>query len=536
MLTARPAIGPWLAVWALAVLPGCPSSAPEPASPGAPLPRAEDWHKPDIELHRALARPPWLGLDTGQGVPVAIKGKRAATVQIEYRRLASASADEPQTVDARRSHAVLLDQASDFSATLHLVDIEPDTRHEYRVLIEGEESTQWYRFRSLPAPGQPAAFRFAFSACVRQKYRPHHVFHSIWQERASFLALMGDNMYADYDGDLNALEEFRSASPERREEILRSSDGVAGEDTVLAAFRNKYHRTFDDDYVRRVQPELPTLAIWDDHDFGEDNADGTYRYKRQARQAFLETFPAAQRAAGDSGGLHHSLQVGDVDLFVLDTRWYRTPPDQPQRTMLGRQQLHWLLDGLARSRAPFKLVLSSVSLNEHGADGFVEHDGRDNWSGYRVERQRIVDFVAERNITGVVFVSGDQHYPSAHVLGWTERPVPDTRTAHSLSFDLSRMPHAIWDFSASPLDYRRGKGMALTDEQQRDPAGSFELYRPLWAHPENHPHTLKSVVGNIYGVIDIDTRGAKKTLTVRFKELDLARARVRELFRVALRL
>lgn len=94
---------------------------------------------------------------------------------------------------------------------------------------------------------------------------------------------------------------------------------------------------------------------------------------------------------------------------MLDTRRYRSPADAPARarTMLGRAQLAWLIDGVRSSAAPFKLVFSSVPLDfGHGAD---------HWAGYRAERDHILDVFADAGVSGVLFVSGDQHWFAAHV-------------------------------------------------------------------------------------------------------------------------
>ena len=72
--------------------------------------------------------------------------------------------------------------------------------------------------------------------------------------------------------------------------------------------------------------------------------------------------------------------------------------------MLGAIQYGWLVDAVRRSTATFKLVLTSVPLD------FCM--GTDHWSGFTTERTRLLDAMV--GITGVVFMSADQHYFAAH--------------------------------------------------------------------------------------------------------------------------
>ena len=57
-------------------------------------------------------------------------------------------------------------------------------------------------------------------------------------------------------------------------------------------------------------------------------------------------------------GATFTFQWADVQFFMLDNRYYRTPNNRKtgERTMLGEHQFEWLIDALTSSQAPFKLV------------------------------------------------------------------------------------------------------------------------------------------------------------------------------------
>jgi alkaline phosphatase D len=96
-----------------------------------------------------------------------------------------------------------------------------------------------------------------------------------------------------------------------------------------------------------------------------------------------------------------------LECFLLDTRRFRgdnAAPDDARKTMLGAEQLRWLIDGVTHSAATFKLVLTGVAL-DFGV-------GDDHWSSYKTERDAM--FAALLGTPGVLFVSADQHWFAAH--------------------------------------------------------------------------------------------------------------------------
>jgi phosphodiesterase/alkaline phosphatase D-like protein len=151
-------------------------------------------------------------------------------------------------------------------------------------------------------------------------------------------------------------------------------------------------------------------AIYDDHEVQNNWCGGlelsvAARRFDEALRVWDDFFPRHEQ-----GPRYRSWRWGaHVECFLLDTRRYRSPASAPvrSRTMLGREQLGWLIEGVTTSAAPFKLVFSSVPLDfGHGLD---------HWAGYRAERDHILDALANAGTTGVLFVSGDQHWFAAHV-------------------------------------------------------------------------------------------------------------------------
>lgn len=144
-----------------------------------------------------LLRAPIIGIPMNQDVPVLIKGIDSGRVRLHYRLAGQ--------LDVRDSTAWhdLVDE-HDFTTAISLPTQDPQSVYEYQVEFEGGSATPWYSFRTFPENGASGEFDFVFSACFREKYKPHHIFEYIKDIAPTFVALLGDNIYADYNGDVNA--------------------------------------------------------------------------------------------------------------------------------------------------------------------------------------------------------------------------------------------------------------------------------------------------------------------------------------------
>ena len=89
--------------------------------------------------------------------------------------------------------------------------------------------------------------------------------------------------------------------------------------------------------------------------------------------------------------------------------------------MLGPIQYDWLLKALAKSSATWKFICTSVPLcyptgwphpSETGYDGWADGDSH-RQSGPELELLKILDHIREKEITNVIFLSGDVHFPFA---------------------------------------------------------------------------------------------------------------------------
>ena len=117
-----------------------------------------------------------------------------------------------------------------------------------------------------------------------------------------------------------------------------------------------------------------------------------------------------------------------LTFFLLDNRYHRSPNHRKTgaRTILGEEQLQWLIDALSSSRAPFKMVcIGGQVLNTAGVyENYANH----HWE----ERALLLNLIEAEGIKNVVFLTGDRHH--------TE-----------LSKYVNAKGNAIYDLTISPL-------------------------------------------------------------------------------------
>jgi alkaline phosphatase D len=165
-----------------------------------------------------------------------------------------------------------------------------------------------------------------------------------------------------------------------------------------------------------MQPLLATAnnyAIWDDHDFGPNDADGTFIHKEMAWEVFRDFWGNPTYGLPGQKGCTTFFNYTDVDFFMLDNRYFRTPDyckTCPEKTAIGNAQLEWFMQALAASRAPFKIVAIGgqlITTDDH--DETYTHL-------YKSERDTILARIEREGIKGVVFLTGDRHFTELSAL------------------------------------------------------------------------------------------------------------------------
>ena len=283
-----------------------------------------------------------------------------------------------------------------------------------------------------PDAGRPIE-RIAAGSCIRQD-RPQPIWRAVAAFRPDLLLLLGDNVYGDTE-DM---------------EVLRA----------------KYARLAADEGFAGLRRTVPIVAVWDDHDFGANDAGREYPRRRESQQVFCDFFGVP----GDSPlraqeGIHHSVVLGPpgrrVQFICLDTRYHRSPlatlplaervkgggayrpTDDPAATVLGEPQWEWLATAL-REPAEIRIVLSSIQVAS--VENHHEH-----WGNFPAERSRLLRTIRDSGARGVIVVSGDRHSAEISMIP----PGPDA------------LAEPLYDLTASSLNQPRGLVTAAEPNRHR---------------------------------------------------------------------
>jgi alkaline phosphatase D len=153
----------------------------------------------------------------------------------------------------------------------------------------------------------------------------------------------------------------------------------------------------------------PIIVTWDDHEVDNNWNSEDFDSNRldAARGAFFEHM-ALRRDPAHPTRVWRSFRFGRlVEVFMLDLRSERLPStrDAANAQFVSPAQLAWLVDGVMRSTAVFKLVATPIPIGAYP----VLYPGKDQrWQGYAAQRTALLDAIGE--VSGLVFVAGDFHF------------------------------------------------------------------------------------------------------------------------------
>jgi alkaline phosphatase D len=269
--------------------------------------------------------------------------------------------------------------------------------------------------------------RIAFGSCAEQN-KPQPIWDAVLAAKPDLFVFLGDNVYID------------SGNP--------------------ADYAKAYAALAAKPGFQKLRATTPILAIWDDHDFGDNDQDGSWPLKDHSRQVFFDFWgEAADSPRRNRDGIYGAYVFGpvgeQVQLILPDLRYNKTPnrkldlgrqsykrwsdakakaglpvpgpyardPD-PAATQLGAAQWQWL-EAQLRAPAQVRVLCSSLQV-------VADFPGWEEWVNYPHDHGRLIDTVRRTGAQGFFCISGDTHYGEISRL--------DTN-----------VPYPLWDFTSSGL-------------------------------------------------------------------------------------
>ncbi len=308
----------------------------------------------------------------------------------------------------------------------------PQFAHTVHADVRGLKPARWYwyqfrcggvesrigRTRTAPAPNSQDPLRFAFASCQNYEQGYFTAYEHMAKEDLHLVVHLGDYIY---EGGPSTNRPRKHDSPEIQ---------------TLTDYRNRYALYRSDKDLRRIHEVFPFIVTWDDHEVDNNYAndkeergaprDQFLERRANAYQAYYEHMPLRKSSLprGTSLDLYRSLDYGKLARFhVLDTRQYRS--DQPcgdgrkpqceaalstEQTMLGDAQEKWLMAGMKAAPQTWNILANQVMFAKVDAKlGEGAEYAMDQWSGYEVPRQRLIQFFDQAKPKNPVIITGDIH-------------------------------------------------------------------------------------------------------------------------------
>lgn len=384
-------------------------------------------------------------------------------------------AEDPAFTRVIRNGDARATRDRDYTVKVDVQDLAPGTEYFYRFSALGE-TTATGRSKTLPE-GDVAQVKLAVFSCSNY---PAGYFHSYREgshvaDLDAFLHL-GDYLYEYGAGGY---------ATERAVELGRELPlNNAGELYTLADYRRRYALYRADTDLQAMHAAAPCIAVWDDHEVANDSwmdgaenhtlEEGDYAVRKLAAiRAYFEWLPIRPPAGDGSEQIYRSFDFGNLlSLHMLDTRIigrdrqlqygdyadeqtgamdqerFRTDLLNPERSLLGHEQLQWLGRQMAGSAARWQLLGQQVLMGRmnlpaevlgakdfsslppllgelaelkagmlQGAPLNLEQQQRlarvtpynlDAWDGYPVEREMLYGMARQQD-KRLVVLAGDTH-------------------------------------------------------------------------------------------------------------------------------
>jgi len=367
---------------------------------------------------------------------------------------------------------VKTDASKDFTVKVDVAGLEPGKPYYYKFIALSKHgrliSSPIGKTQTLPE-GDIDSFKMAVFSCANYPAGYFHAYAEAAKQRDIDVVLhLGDYIY-EYGMGGYATQDA---------EALGRIPKPLTETVSLEDYRARYGQYRTDRDLQRLHRRKPFICVWDDHEVANDTYDsgaenhdaseGPFEArKRAALQAYYEWMPVREGASQEE--VYRSFEIGNlVSLYMLDTRLiardkqldyanYIDPLtggfdsesfiaaiSDPQRELLGPQQLNWLSAGMATSSAtwqvlgqqvlmgrmnlPAAVATQQISLGDYAQLAQLAQTNPelltpqqiailqlpsipynlDAWDGYAVEREKVLG-TAQALGKNLVCLAGDTH-------------------------------------------------------------------------------------------------------------------------------
>jgi phosphodiesterase/alkaline phosphatase D-like protein len=287
------------------------------------------------------------------------------------------------------------------------------------------------QFRTYPSSSSSYSFSASFASC-QQSESTAPIFDKITKYNPNVFIQLGDIHYWDGINEPASLGDYEYTYQ-----------------TVIAS-----SSLFTPNFFPKLTYSVPFDYIWDDHDYGPNNSDGTNPNRGHGSAAYKLVFPhyylsssietyVSESVSVDHQAIYHSFNMGRVKFIVTDNRSQRKPctdVDDDVKYVWPTEQENWFKSQITSTDCPVKVWVNSFPWE--GDDTNPSYTGDDGWEKYTTYRRKIASFISDNSgsIGKLVILSGDAHMTA----------MDDGKTSPWYSGSRPTPPVTI--FQSAPLD------------------------------------------------------------------------------------
>lgn len=226
----------------------------------------------------------------------------------------------------------------------------------------------------------------AFGSCSKQDMKKAQLWDEVNETNPDLWIWLGDNIYGDSE-DVSVLQTKYTVQKSHRgyQELLKSTQ---------------------------------VLGIWDDHDYGANDAGKEFPSKEGSKQALFQFLdvPEAHPAWRRTGAYQSYTFEGrkKIKIILLDARYFRdslkweypapekkVAIENKDGDILGEDQWKWFESQLSESGIDFFIVCSGIQV-------IPEEHAFEKWANFPKERSRLLSAIAKLD-KPLILLSGDRH-------------------------------------------------------------------------------------------------------------------------------
>jgi len=224
-------------------------------------------------------------------------------------------------------------------------------------------------------------FDFAMGSCMDEKNHSPKIWKTLVAQNPQIIFFIGDHCYADVGAPISG------ANPQHLWKRFCETR------TTLEIF-----------YSPRL---IPILAVWDDHDFGQDDSNADeYFYVQESQQNFLSFFaqdPDYCENLIRGPGVSSAIKIKNQLVLLMDDRSFRKARNSKEPyAHWGKQQFDWMQDLVQNHQGPTWFF--------NGTQVFPSLIWKESVSGDHTEQFNQMLKVLKTVSSKVIFGSGDVHF------------------------------------------------------------------------------------------------------------------------------